>query len=933
MKNKILTFIMLALLPLQGIRAQQDSLRISLVTCAPGNVIYELFGHTAIRIQDYRKGTDIVFNYGLFDFNTPHFIWRFSLGQTDYLLGATYFDNFKQEYLERGSMIWGQELDLSQEELVRLRDALYLNAQPENRIYRYNFLYNNCATMPLDKITGSVNGVVRYPSRPASGMTFRELMHECDNASPWGKFAIDLAIGAEADAALPELGEAFSPLRLKELLSEATITDAEGNTRKLVKPAEELIHPDHQVAFPDPLLTPGETFCLLFLVTLLISLAGVLFQRSLYLYDILLFGLQGIAGAVIAFLFFLSEHPTTGSNWLIAVLNPLPLICLPFMVSNIRHNRLDLFLPAEFIINTLFIAVSGIIPQEIGTDFLFIPATLAVRALFASLRLYRSRHPRKESNNSSSYRYIPPFILIATAAFPVKAAAQGTHQPEEQKLPRLVVGITIDQLDRSYLERLMPCMGNDGFKLLWTDGYNHTNASFDFDGADRASAIASLQTGTSPFQHGIVSEKWLERKTLNVAWSVDDSNHAGINTIERSSPRKLLATNIADMMKLQSNGKSKVCSIAIERDAAILSAGHEGDIAIWLNKNDGQWSTSDYYGSLPEWLNSINRGEWISRVWEPVYPTGAYLQASPTERFKPFSHTFRKSTLQDNVWEILTSPFANDRVTSTAISAVSGMNLGGDDIPDLLCLTLYAGNFMKQPSSIYSLEQQDIYLRLDQNIADLVRKISDKVGKENVVFYLTSTGYLNQETPDLSKTRIPNGILSMERSAALLNLYLSATLPAGQYVESIFGNQIYLDRDLIEKNSLAMSNVLEHCKDLIVQISGVRDVFAIRDLISSIPDAETAKFRNSLNTSVSGDLIIDPLPGWTIADEKHDINIRSRSIQNSFPVIIYGKGIRAEICHDPISASFLAPTICYLTRSGAPNACSTRPLTDFFTSF
>lgn len=932
MKNRILTLFMILAMAFHGVSAGQDSLRISLVTCEPGNVIYELFGHTAIRIQDLEKGSDIVFNYGLFDFNTPHFIWRFSLGQTDYLLGATYFDNFKREYIERGSVIWGQELNLTQDELVTLKNLLYDNALPENRVYRYNFIYNNCATMPLGKITESVSGAITYTSRPAADMTIRELMHECDSVSPWSKFIIDLAIGAEADGEKKYLGESFSPLRLKELVANAVITDLDGSTRPLAKPAEQLIFPDHHVEFPDPLLTPHEVLCMVFLVTLLISLIGVLFKRSLYLFDIILFGFQGIAGAVIAFLFFFSEHPTTGSNWIIAVLNPIPLVCLPFMVHNIRRRKPDFFLPLEFLANMAFIILYPVIPQAIEPGFLFLPAAFAVRGLFASLRQYRSRHPRTPRASNHRVWYSWAIAILSMISGTQVCHAQNSRQPEEQPLPRLVVGITIDQLDRTFLERLMPCMGDDGFRLLWTEGYNHTNAAFDFDGADRASAIASLQTGSSPFQNGIVGERWLERKTLNAASAVDDSNHEGVNTIERSSPRKLMATNIADMMKLQSNGKSKICSIAIERDAAILAAGHEGDMAIWLSKNDGQWCTSDYYGSLPEWINSINRGEWTTRVWDPVYPTGAYIQAS-AERFKPFSHVFRKYNLQENMWDILTSPFANDRVTSTAITAVSGMNLGGDDIPDLLNITLYAGNFMRQPSSIYSLEQQDIYLRLDQNIADLVRKITDKVGAGNVIFYLTSTGYLNQEIPDLSKTRIPNGTLSMERSAALLNLYLSATLPAGQYVESIFGNQIYLNRDLIEKNSLSMSTVLEHCKDLIVQISGVKDVFAMRDLISSIPDSETAKFRNSLNTSVSGDLIIDPLPGWTISDEKHDINIRSRSIQNSFPIIIYGKGVRAEICHDPISASFLAPTICHITRSATPNACSTRPLTDFFTSF
>ena len=152
----------------QHMSAQSDSIRISLLTCEPGSSIYELYGHTAIRVQDFINGRDIVFNYGLFDFSTPHFIWRFSLGQTDYLLGAGRIGPFMDEYDARGSKIWSQELNLTSQENVRLYSLLLENSLPQNREYRYNFLYGNCATMALDKIEESISGIVRYP-QPANG--------------------------------------------------------------------------------------------------------------------------------------------------------------------------------------------------------------------------------------------------------------------------------------------------------------------------------------------------------------------------------------------------------------------------------------------------------------------------------------------------------------------------------------------------------------------------------------------------------------------------------------------------------------------------------------------------------------------------------------------------------------------------------------------
>ena len=139
--KKLLLSILTAFMTFQFSSAQKDSIRISLLTCQPGSAIYELYGHTAIRVQDFMQGRDIVFNYGLFDFNTPHFIWRFSLGQTDYLLGAGSIGPFMEEYETRGSKIWSQELNLTSQENAKLYYLLLENCLPQNREYRYNFLY------------------------------------------------------------------------------------------------------------------------------------------------------------------------------------------------------------------------------------------------------------------------------------------------------------------------------------------------------------------------------------------------------------------------------------------------------------------------------------------------------------------------------------------------------------------------------------------------------------------------------------------------------------------------------------------------------------------------------------------------------------------------------------------------------------------------
>lgn len=137
-----------------------DSIRISLLTCAPGEEIYSLFGHTAIRYEEPARGIDRVYNYGLFSFNTPNFILRFALGKTDYQLGVEDYRRFAAEYEYFGRSVWQQTLNLTVEEQQQLITLLEENYRPENRIYRYNFFYDNCATRPRDKVEESLQKAV-----------------------------------------------------------------------------------------------------------------------------------------------------------------------------------------------------------------------------------------------------------------------------------------------------------------------------------------------------------------------------------------------------------------------------------------------------------------------------------------------------------------------------------------------------------------------------------------------------------------------------------------------------------------------------------------------------------------------------------------------------------------------------------------------------
>lgn len=221
--------------------AATDSVRVSLLTCAAGGEIYSLFGHTAIRYENYTRGIDAVFNYGMFNFNAPNFIFRFALGETDYQLGVTDYEHFAAEYNYLGRDVWQQTLNLTEEEKERLIALLTENYRPENRVYRYNFFYDNCATRPRDQIERAINGTLQYADNMtanSTGISFRDLLHKYSEGHLWSRFGMDLCMGSKADEPINRRLAMFVPFYMQEYFNKAQIVDKEGQARPLVAKEE-----------------------------------------------------------------------------------------------------------------------------------------------------------------------------------------------------------------------------------------------------------------------------------------------------------------------------------------------------------------------------------------------------------------------------------------------------------------------------------------------------------------------------------------------------------------------------------------------------------------------------------------------------------------------------------------------------------------------
>lgn len=390
-KALIILYLSVLLLPTSVLASSADSTQISLLTCSPGSEIYSLFGHTAIRYEDKTRGIDVVFNYGMFSFKASNFIWRFVKGETDYQLGATEYRDFISEYEYYDREVSQQILNLSQEETERLFLLLQENYRPENRMYRYNFLFDNCATRPRDKIEDCINGKIEYKEISTKVQSFRDIIHEYTLNHPWERFGIDLCLGSKADAPINYRQKMFAPDYLHNSFAAASIVTSVGEKKALVATTNSLLpkhakqtNDDHSY-FPTPL----QTFLLLFIIVVAITIYDLKKGKSSRALDFILFLSAGITGCIIAFLACFSEHPTVSPNYLLFIFHPFHLLCLPFILQMVKMKYKSWYHLLNLIVLTLFIALWMIIPQRFDLAVLPLALSLLVRSASNSILAYK----------------------------------------------------------------------------------------------------------------------------------------------------------------------------------------------------------------------------------------------------------------------------------------------------------------------------------------------------------------------------------------------------------------------------------------------------------------------------------------------------------------------------------------------------------------
>lgn len=392
-------------------RVADDTVQISLLTCAPGAEIYEAYGHTALRVNSLaRPDDDYAYNFGWFSFSEPHFAWRFILGKTAYTMAQQSFPLFVTDYASQGRRVTEQRLALTPQEALRVRRGLLDTlavAGYEERAYRqgnfgvwytrkarwryhYSFLYDNCTTRAVRAITDAIKaegGHLEWPSLQGSAqqLTQRAMLHDYTAASPWGDFGQNLMLAAETDkiyTALEMAQLSFLPYYALDYFDKALVCRADGSRRPLVAETVEIpmIAPMVELPTPSP-ITPVVAAVVLLAVAIVLTWQERRrrWMRLAFAFDLLTMTLRGLVGCLLLILVLWSLHPGVHHNWLLLIMSPLPLVGIAVKCV-LRRRGCDHYnyLPAVAALLLLAAIVAGV--QRVPTPIIFVACTLLVRA-------------------------------------------------------------------------------------------------------------------------------------------------------------------------------------------------------------------------------------------------------------------------------------------------------------------------------------------------------------------------------------------------------------------------------------------------------------------------------------------------------------------------------------------------------------------------
>jgi predicted AlkP superfamily pyrophosphatase or phosphodiesterase len=524
-------------------------------------------------------------------------------------------------------------------------------------------------------------------------------------------------------------------------------------------------------------------------------------------------------------------------------------------------------------------------------------------------------------------------------------------QPNSTKTgttPKLVIGITIEQMRSEYITRYWKTFQEGGFKRLAENGSFTSNARCDIHNLRTSTGIATIYTGTYPSEHGIVGDQWYKHLIKNKINAVYDDYYLTLGSDSKNgnaSAKMLKVFTLGDVLKEYSNFKSNVFSVALNPIAAVLSAGHSADGAFWYDNSNGKMITSSYYmEKFPDWVRDFNDkllpDSYLQNNWDLLLPIGSYntgfedgyvLEKGFWKKWNTFPYQLTMlSTMLKSKYELLpATPFGNKLIREFAVQLIDQYRLGSDDYPDLLNITFTSMDFANKWFNPASVEIHDTYLRIDQEISSLLNYLDKKVGKENYLVFLTAASTSEYPVGVLKDDMNFNaGEFNPQSTMALLRVYLNAIYGMGDWVLMYNEEQVYLNHALIEQKEKPLEEMQEKAAMFLNQFEGVKSAVPATFIEKSNLDNPRFKtIENSYCVQRSGDVIILLEEGWRPVPKYDEVDY---SAENRIPFILYGTGVTSGTFEEPIDVTDFVPTICKYLKILPPDDAKGKVLKNVF---
>jgi predicted AlkP superfamily pyrophosphatase or phosphodiesterase len=520
---------------------------------------------------------------------------------------------------------------------------------------------------------------------------------------------------------------------------------------------------------------------------------------------------------------------------------------------------------------------------------------------------------------------------------------------QQAKSPKLVVGIVVDQMCYEYLYRYQTKFSDGGFKLLMNEGTNCRTTNYNYIPTFTGPGHASIYTGTTPNNHGIVANDWHDRTTGKSKNCVEDTTAETVGSTSAYglfSPRNLKANTITDQLKL-TYPNAKVISMSIKNRGAILPGGHLSDGSYWYDFMTGQFISSTFYmDSLPKWVNDFNevnpKSSYIRDGWNTFFDINTYTESGPDDT--PYevglpgktSPTFPYNLLEfaegREHYLFTHTPFCDTYLTDFAIASLDAEKLGKDNQTDFLCISYSTPDMIGHSFGPQSIEIEDTYIRLDRDIEKLIKTLNEKVGKGEYTLFLTADHAVVPVPQYLIDNNLPGGYFFLDNNMQDLRAKVLAKY-GSDIIVSEENLNIYLNHDRIDSLKLNSKEVARFVADEIQEWENVKQVFTAERLQHTSSDGEWMDMvRRGYHKKESGDVIFILEPGFL---DKHSDSEKSRkgtshgsaySYDTHVPLLWYGKNIPKQELFRQIDITDITATLVHLLYLQQPSALTGKPI-------